>query len=224
MGTIVYLSIRLACACYILYKVCGQKKKIREICDLLYAKLPPVKQKEPENVLSEPGGESGVMGSTRFVYLDENAGKTVAPYMSQQLEMGSDLIGKDEDIPEDEVECKLPLEEMRMLKDEQEELDSRSPEAEAIVPAVTPADLLNVGDVLLNLDGAGSDEDKSYRAAMTLRAIRETDMFELFSSQVENKKLIEELMERYVDEEGNALPLKKERNVSKPVADWRKLV
>ena len=49
-------------------------------------------------------------------------------------------------------------------------------------------------------------------------------MFELFSSQVENKKLIEELMERYVDEEGNALPLKKERNVSKPVADWRKLV
>ena len=29
--------------------------------------------------------------------------------MSQQLEMGSDLIGKDEDIPEDEVECKLPL-------------------------------------------------------------------------------------------------------------------
>ena len=70
MGTIVYLSIRLACACYILYKVCRQKKKIREICDLLYAKLPPVKQKEPENVLSEPGGESGVMGSNRFVYLE----------------------------------------------------------------------------------------------------------------------------------------------------------
>lgn len=58
-----------------------------------------------------------------------------------------------------------------MLKDEQEELDSRSPEAEAIVPAVTPADLLNVGDVLLNLDGAGSDEDKSYRAAITSAAL-----------------------------------------------------
>ena len=59
---------------------------------------------------------------------------------------------------------------------------------------------------------------------MTLRAIRETDMFELFSSQMENKKLIEELMEKYVDEEGNALPLKKERKESKLVADWRKLV
>ena len=68
-----------------------------------------------------------------------------------------------------------------MLKDEQEKLDSRSPETEAIVPAVTPADLLNVGDVLFNLDGAGSDENKSYRAAMTLRAIQETDMFESVS-------------------------------------------
>ena len=56
-----------------------------------------------------PENAADVMGATRFVYLDENAGKTVAPYMSQQLEMGSDLIGKDEDIPEDEVECKLPL-------------------------------------------------------------------------------------------------------------------
>ena len=46
----------------------------------------------------------------------------------------------------------------------------------------------------------------------------------MIPSQMENKKLIEELMEKYVDEEGNALPLKKERNVSKPVADWRKLV
>ena len=201
MEEIVYLSIRLGCTAYLLYKVWEQKKRIGKICDLLYT--PRKKTETEKDHRRNPESAADVMGATRFVYLDENAGKTVAPYMSQQLEMGSDLIGKDEDIPEDEVECKLPLEEMRMLKDEQEELDSRS---------------------LLNLDGAGSDEDKSYRAAMTLRAIRETDMFELFSSQVENKKLIEELMERYVDEEGNALPLKKERNVSKPVADWRKLV
>ena len=106
MGTIVYLSIRLVCACYILYKVCGQKKKIREICDLLYAKLPPVKKKEPENVLSEPGGESGVMGSTCFVYLDEDAGKGVAPYMSQPLETAADFIGEEEDVAEEDVECK----------------------------------------------------------------------------------------------------------------------
>ena len=57
---------------------------------------------------------------------------------------------------------------------------------------------------------------------MTLHSIRETDMFELFSSQVENKKLIEELMGKYVDKEGNALPLKRERKERKDVTDWRR--
>ena len=156
MGTIVYLSIRLACACYILYKVCGQKKKIREI--LLYAKLPPVKKKEPENVLSEPGGESGVMGSTRFVYLDEDAGKSVAPYMSQPLETAADFIGEEEDVAAEEVECKLPLEEMRMLKEEQEELDGTYPAVDAVSQAVTPDDLDNAGNVLFKLNDADKDE------------------------------------------------------------------
>ena len=135
MEEIVYLSIRLGCTAYLLYKVWEQKKRIGKICDLLYT--PRKKTETEKDHRRNPESAADVMGATRFVYLDENAGKTVAPYMSQQLEMGSDLIGKDEDIPEDEVECKLPLEEMRMLKDEQEELDSRSPEAEAIVPAVS---------------------------------------------------------------------------------------
>ena len=89
---------------------------------------------------------------------------------------------------------------------------------------MTSADLLNVGDVLFNLNGAGADEEKSHRAAVTLHIIRETDLFEMISAQVENKRLIDELMDRYVDEEGNALPVKKERNRGKPVVDWRKLV
>ncbi|WP_390412342.1 DUF4122 family protein, partial [Bacteroides uniformis] len=78
--------------------------------------------------------------------------------------------------------------------------------------------------VLLNLNGAGSDENKSYRAAMTLHSIRETDMFELFSSQVENKKLIEELMGKYVDKEGNALPLKRERKENPVDYEWRQFL
>ena len=221
MEEIVYLSIRCGCTAYLLYKVWKQKERIGKICDLLYT---PRNRPQAEKDNGEPGNAQDVMGATRFVYLDENAGKTVAPYMSQQLETGSDFIGADKDIPEDEVVFNLLLEEMIILKDEEEYLDSRSPETEAIAPMVTPADLLNVGDVLLNLNGAGSDENKSYRAAMTLHSIRETDMFELFSSQVENKKLIEELMGKYVDKEGNALPLKRERKESKHVTDWRNLV
>ena len=214
MGTIVYLSIRLACACYILYKVCGQKKKIREICDLLYTKLPPVKEKELENVLSEPGGESGIMGSTCFVYLDEDAGKSVAPYMSQPLETAADFIGEEEDVAEEEVECKLPLEEMRML-------DGTYPVVDAVSQAVTPDDLDNAGNVLFKLNDADKDEEKSLRAALTLHTIRETDLFEIFSSQVENKNVIDSLMGKYLDGNGNPLSVRKTKSVV-PVSDgWK---
>lgn len=224
MEEIVYLSVRLACVSYILYKVWGAKKKVREICDLLYVKEPSSgeKRKEPETVLSQQTDESDVMGSTRFVYLDENAGQTVAPYMSQPLE--SNYIGEDEDIPDEEVECNLSLEEMKTLKEEQEELDEKSPEVDSISQAVTPADLGNTGDVLFKLNDADKDEEKSRRAALTLHAIRETDLFEIFSSQVENKSAIENLMGKYLDENGNVLPAKKGNDRHKSDFNWKELV
>ena len=56
------------------------------------------------------------MGSTRFVYLDEDAGTGVAPYMSQPLEMSADYIGEEDEIQDGEVECNLSLEEMELLE------------------------------------------------------------------------------------------------------------
>ena len=224
MEEIVYLSVRLACASYILYKVWGVRKKVCEICDLLYAKAPSSgeKRKEPGIVLPQQADESDVMGSTRFVYLDENAGKTVAPYMSQPLE--SNYIGEDEDIPEEEVECNLPLEEMKMLKEEQREFDETSPEVDSISGVVTPADLDNAGDVLFKLNDADKDEEKSRRAALTLHAIRETDLFEIFSSQVENKNIIENLMGKYLDMEGNASSVWKARDKNLLPVDWKQFL
>ena len=218
MEEIVYLSIRFGCTAYLLYKVWKQKERIGKICDLLYT---PRNRPQAEKDNGEPGNAQDVMGATRFVYLDENAGKTVAPYMSQQLETGSDFIGADKDIPEDEVECKLPLEEMRMLKEEQEELDGTYPVVDAVSQAVTPDDLDNAGNVLFKLNDADKDEEKSLRAALTLHTIRETDLFEIFSSQVENKNVIDSLMGKYLDGNGNPLPVRKTKSVV-PVSDgWK---
>lgn len=226
MEEIVYLSVRLACISYILYNVWGQKKKVREICDLLYVKVPFAgeKRKEPGIVLSQQADESDVMGSTRFVYLDENAEKTVAPYMSQPLEINTDYIGEDEDIPEEEVECNLSLEEMKMLKEEQQELDETSPEVNSISGVVTPTDLDNAGDVLFKLNDADKDEEKSRRAALTLHAIRETDLFEIFSSQVENKGIIENLMGKYLDENGEPLTQKPKDKEDIFRRNWKEFV
>ena len=89
MEGLVYLSVRVGCAAYLLYKVWEQKKKVRELCDLLYT---PAKREQMISMSPEPADEKEVMGKTRFVYLDENAGKTAAPYMSQPLEQGLSLI------------------------------------------------------------------------------------------------------------------------------------
>ena len=111
----------------------------------------------------EPADEKEVMGKTRFVYLDENAGKTAAPYMSQPLEQGTDYIGEDEEIREEDVECLLPLEEMELLRKEQEELDSALPETEVITQAVTLEEFSLVGDVLMRVNGSGCGQKKQCR-------------------------------------------------------------
>lgn len=50
---------------------------------------------------------------------------------------------------------------MRLLKEEQERLDEQTPGTEGIAPVITSDDLLNAGDVLLNLDGAQERGEKT---------------------------------------------------------------
>ena len=186
MEGLVYLSVRVGCAAYLLYKVWEQKKKVRELCDLLYT--------------------------------------PAAPYMSQPLEQGTDYIGEDEEIREEDVECLLPLEEMELLRKEQEELDSALPETEVITQAVTLEEFSLVGDVLMRVNGADQDADKRSSAARTLFAIRNTSLFDLFISQVGNEEAVNKLLEENLDEDGNPRPLKKEGKRNNGGVDWRELV
>lgn len=221
MEELIYISVRLICLIYILYKIWGWRSKVNEVCSLFYEKGPE-KDIVKKSLVDSPVKieEVNVVGSTRFVYLDENAGKTVAPYMSQPLE--SDFIGEDKDVPEEEVECKLPLEEMKMFKEEQEELDEISPGVDVVSQVVTPADLSLTGDVLMKLNDADKDEGKALHAARTLFAIRHTYLFDIFTSQVENAETISTLMEEYLDENGNPLPRKKE--VKQSACSWQNLL
>ena len=166
--------------------------------------------------------ETVVMGSTRFVYLDENAGKTAAPFMSYPLETEAGYLGEEEEVPAGEVECSLSLEEMRMLEEEQEELERLAPKTDAVTQAVTLDELSLVGDVLMKVDGADKDEGKASTAARTLFAIRNTDLFELFVAQVGNEEAVNGLLEKYLD--GDGRPLNKERNRQKKGIDWRTLI
>lgn len=219
MEEMMYLSVRLGCAVYLLYKVWGQKARIREWCDLLYT---PVKREGPVPAVS--GSEPDVMGSTRFVYLDEDAGKTAAPFMSHPLETGTDYLGEEEEIPSDEVECSLPLEKMRMLQEEQEGLDLPASGTDAVTQAVTLDDLSLVGDVLMKVDGADRDEGKASAAVRTLLAIRNTDLFDVFVSQAGNEEAVNRLLEKYLDEDGRPSDRERKRHGNDKGIDWRELI
>ena len=222
MEEIIYLSVRTACAAYILYKVWQAKSQVERICDALYAVSSSQAEKK-ETPAPEPPPEPDVMGGTQSVYLDENTGETGAPFLSLPLE--KDFIGEETEMPDEDVECTLDLERMRMLQEEQEELDAMNIPTEAVSQPVTQADLVNMADVLFNRNRARENEEQSSRAALTLHAIRETEMFAVIEAQVENKEVIEKLMERYLDEEGNPKPV---RNGTLPKnesgKDWKTLI
>ena len=123
-----------------------------------------------------------------------------------------------EPIPDIQVTA---VQDWTMLKEEQEELDGTYPAVDAVSRVVTPDDLDNAGNVLFKLNDADKDEEKSLRAALTLHTIRETDLFEIFSSQVENKNVIDSLMGKYLDGNGNPLSVRKTKSVV-PVSDgWK---
>ena len=77
MEGIVYLLVRMACIFYLLYKVWCWKSRVDEICRLLYGKGAETGAETPVECPKDTGTED-VMGSTRFVYLDEDAGTGVA--------------------------------------------------------------------------------------------------------------------------------------------------
>ena len=163
--------------------------------------------------------DAEVMGSTRYVYLDENAGKTAAPFMSQPLERN--FIGEEEDVQQEDVECNLQLEKMKLLQEVQEDLDAESPEVESVSPVLSSRDMEVLGEYLTHQDEA--DHEKAMQAARVLFSIRQTSLIDVFLSNMENSAIVEELIDRYLDEDGNPRPLKV-KDGNEPSDEWRKYI
>lgn len=219
MEELIYLCVRTASIGYLLYSVYGWKKRIETICAVLYGK-PSVKKEKPEPAAAEPAAsDDEVMGRTRYVYLDGDAGKTAAPFMSQPLERA--FIGEEEDVEQEDVECGLQLEKMKLLQEVQEDLDAESPEVESVSPVLSSKDMEVLGEYLAHQDEAG--EEKAMQAARVLFSIRQTSLTDVFLSNMENTAIVEELIDRYLDEDGNPRPLKM-KDGNEPSDEWRKYI
>lgn len=149
MEELIYFCVRIVCIGYLLYSVYGWRRRIETVCTLLYGK-PCVKKEKKEVAGTESAvSDAEVMGSTRYVYLDENAGKTAAPFMSQPLERN--FIGEEEDVQQEDVECNLQLDKMKLLQEVQEDLDAESPEVESVSPVLSSRDMEVLGEYLTAL-------------------------------------------------------------------------
>ena len=212
-----YLAVRIGCCTYIIYKVWGWKKKIRKICGLSGTE---------GNATVTDVPVPDVMGGTRYVYLDKDAGQTVAPVLSEPMETASAEEAETEDdlLPE-EVEHDLPMEVLGIIREEQKALDALPHDAEAVTPEpVSINDLALAGDVLMGIGKDGHDAAKQLRAAQTLYRIQGTDLYDILASQVENAETVSNLIDQYLDENGEP----RKRNTAKeeklPVKDWRSLI
>ena len=211
MEELIYFCVRIVCIGYLLYSVYGWRRRIETVCTLLYGK-PCVKKEKKETVVTESAvSDTEVMGSTRYVYLDENAGKTAAPFMSQPLERN--FIGEEED--------NLQLDKMKLLQEVQGDLDAESPEVESVSPVLSSRDMEVLGEYLTHQDEA--DHEKAMQAARVLFSIRQTSLIDVFLSNMENSAIVEELIDRYLDEDGNPKPLKV-KDGNEPSDDWRKYI
>lgn len=219
-----YLAVRIGCCTYIIYKVWGWKKKIRKICGLLFVPQAAFGAEDNAAVTDVPVPD--VMGGTRYVYLDKDAGQTVAPVLSEPMEtVPAEEAETEDSLLSEEVEHDLPMETLGIIGEEQKALDALPRDAEAVTTEpVSIDDLALAGDVLMGIGKDGQDAAKQLRAAQTLYRIQGTDLYDILVSQVENAETVSALIDQYLDENGEP----RKRNAAKeeklPAKDWRNLI
>ena len=206
MEELIYFCVRIVCIGYLLYSVYGWRRRIETVCTLLYGK-PCVKKENKEAA----GTESAVSDA-------EEMG-SATPFMSQPLERN--FIGEEEDVQQEDVECNLQLDKMKLLQEVQEDLDAESPEVESVSPVLSSRDMEVLGEYLTHQDEA--DHEKAMQAARVLFSIRQTSLIDVFLSNMENSAIVEELIDRYLDEDGNPRPLKV-KDGNEPSDEWRKYI
>lgn len=218
-----YMIVRAVVAAYVLYRlyIVVYKKQLYGVWEYLPALreylLAMKKQKKSEKEKIESVDtvkpSSSVIGKTTVVYLEDPSITTVAPTLTVQLET-TGYIGEEEDVSSDEVESELtPLAEKLLDKDEHyERLDDNAPgEDPELSTGLTYQQLSQAVDILSSPSLENKKEEEVMEVARTLYAIRGTDMFQFFASQVGNIAMVEQILEKCLDGDGQPLAKQKKR-------------
>ncbi len=194
-----YFTVKVGCTLYLLYRLWEAlfRRRLFGIWERLFKATPPTDRKAEHSKDSEVPDDE-VLGKTHVVYLEDPEVAATIPVRSEDLPP-SDFIGEEEEIPADAVEHTLSEASSTTLPGEEELYEDAEPAPpdEEFSRGLTYDEISNAVGVLTT---AAPDVDNALVAARTIFDLKNTDLFEFFTTQISNAETIEKLFETCLDE------------------------
>ena len=240
MGTYVYLTVKVICVVYILYRfwLFMFSRKADGLWDRLYrwARIIRIKmwrrykkrmsaraerekrrkvrsKKKKGTPAVAPAKHCEVIGKTKSVYIPDPK-RVREPVRSEPL-LESDFISEDEDISADEVDDSLePVEDPELQGLMEPGLCEPDPD---FSQAMTYEDLNNMVAVA---SGTSTDTTDMARAVETLYSLRQSDIYEFILSESGNKDKFERLIRERFDSKGTLRNMPEQQKEETSGFDW----
>lgn len=201
----IYFTVRVGCTLYLLSRLWDAlfRQRMFGIWGRLLEAEPPATQ-TTEKIKDSELSDDEVLGKTHVVYLEDPEVAATIPLRSEDLPL-SDFIGEEEDIPTDAVEDTLSNTSAITLPNDEElyEDAEQTPLDMEFSRGLTYDEISNAVGVLMT---AAPDTDKTVAAARTIFNLKNTDLFEFFTTQVSNSAAVERLLVEGLDNTGQPLP------------------
>ncbi len=222
----IYLVVRIGCMLYVLYRL--WMVLFRYGMFGIWGRL--VNRADAAAWAIEPEKADGhrtedVIGQTHVVYIEAPyAAAAAVPVRSEELPP-SDFLGEEEEIPEDAVANTLSDTSSTAPPNEEElyEDAAQTPLDTEFSRGLTYDEISNVVGVLKTTP---ADVDRTLAAARTIFNLKNTDLFEFFTTQADNTAAVENLLNGYLDANGECRPdrMPKGRDTGTPAFQWDRYV
>ena len=222
----IYLVVRIGCMLYVLYRL--WMVLFRYGMFGIWGRL--VNRADAAAWAIEPEKADGhrtedVIGQTHVVYIEAPYSAPAAvPVRSEELPP-SDFLGEEEEIPEDAVANTLSDTSSTAPPNEEElyEDAAQTPLDTEFSRGLTYDEISNVVGVLKTTP---ADVDRTLAAARTIFNLKNPDLFEFFTPQADNTAAVENLLNGYLDANGECRPdrMPKGRDTGTPAFQWDRYV
>lgn len=219
----IYFAVRVGCTLYLLFRLWDAlfRQRLFGIWDYLFDVQPSAIQNTEKEKSSEQS-DNEVLGKTHIIYLEDPEAAVTIPMRSEDLPP-SDFIGEEEEIPADAVESTLSDASLMAPPSEEELYEDAEliPLDTEFSRGLTYDEISNVVGVLTT---AAPDADKALAAAHTIFNLKNTDLFEFFTTQVSNNVAVEKLLANCLNSDDQPLRNRKSETIEISGFRWEMYV